>query len=285
MTDISKRLVDGDAKRGFALELDMLEPLLSGANNLSLRGEPFFEVQTLKGVVDLLFVRFDARVRAIRRELGLSPVTEIAQVSALLSLTRLGAILGQSTGATTTQLEEHTRISSGHLRSRVLPQLVSAGWVDKVGVKWLVRTPYEAPTFGLSAVELKREDWRGALHQALSHTEFADSSYVALDGARFRNLDRLVPAFEFAGVGLMTLTHGTAPTGGPVVKTTRIIKPSRKRPRGLAHSVVAERVSALKDAGSRAGDVRPVFGRTLTASSGRDPRASLGPVRRLTEVS
>lgn len=257
----------------FAREADMLPPLVQ-AKRLILGGhsvgDVYFEVQTMRGVADLLVVVPDGDVLAARWSRGLRPVLEGAGVAVLMALTSLGAIEGcAGPGANASSIGEQVRISVGHLRRTVLPNLAEVGWVVPDGQAWRCAYRYQQPMRRIAAVEVKRDRWRQALSQASHHTSFADATYVALDGAREINVPELASPFRLASVGLLTVCQG----GVPAVR--RELPPSQRRPRGLPRAVVAERVAALLASGVRSGPVGHVFGKHLTTSHGEDPRRSL----------
>jgi hypothetical protein len=261
-------------KGAFNREADMLAPLVGHAQRVlgfgfSLR--EYFEVQTTHGVVDLLFVEADESVLAVRSALNLPPIVDATSVATLMALTQLGAWEGADhAGAVMSELFPRVPVSGRHLHGRILPALADAGWaLPTSSGGWLARKPYRLPVSRIVAVEAKRSEWRRALAQAARHTDFADATYVALDAANVTGLDRLGPAFRFAGVGLLTVSSINE---GQV---ERRLKAGRRRPRGLARAVVGERVAALRATGARSGVVGHVFGRFLAASSGVDPRFAL----------
>ena len=257
----------------FAREADMLPPLVR-ARRLVLGGrvdgDVYFEVQTLRGVADLLVVVPNVDVLAQRWSLGLRPVVDGARVSVLKALTRLGALEGSVVGGVSaTAISEHVGISGGHVRGVIMPGLADDGWVVQTANTWRAVVPYEQPMRRIVAVEVKRDKWRQALSQASHHTSFADATYVALDAARAIDLAGLAEPFRLAGVGLVTVRRGAEP------EVQRSLPASQRRPRGLPRAVVAERVAALLASGVRSGPVLHVFGKHLTTSSGEDPRRSL----------
>jgi hypothetical protein len=259
----------------------MLDPVLAGCTRLlSGTAAPFFEVQTLKGVVDLLFAYLDETVIMERREKVLPALPEVSAVITLLALSQRDGDAEPNPQMRVQEIGVATGISIDHLRRRVLPSLKDSGWITCQGRSWQASHPYKIPVRSMTAVEIKRGEWRRALSQAVAHAGFADTTYVALDRASVGDIDVLAEAFEFAGVGLLLVSRqDDDQCSVPAVHTP--IKARRRRPRGLSHAVVAERVLALAEAGRRSGDVGHVFGKHLTTSSGSDPRfqASSGTSR------
>jgi len=247
----------------------MLEPLLDGIPTVMPggMGEPFFEVQTLRGVVDLLYARVSKQVIHTRARHQLPALIEIPAVAVMLALTELGAIEGNGDPAQASGIAPRSSVSAGHLRRTILPKLVESGWVRAEGKGWIACQAYQVPVSAMTAVEIKRGDWRRALSQAIAHRDFADT-YVALDRGRFTRPGSAAQAFEYTGVGLLTVDADDAVD----TRVKRIIHARRIRRQVLPRAVVAERVVALIEAGRRSGDVPPVFGRYLTTTSGTDPR-------------
>ncbi|RYH65393.1 MAG: BadM/Rrf2 family transcriptional regulator [Alcaligenaceae bacterium] len=263
------RTEDAQRLRSFTREADMLEPLLVGIPAVmpSGMGEPFFEVQTLRGVVDLLFARINKQVIRTRSKHQLPALIELPAVAVMLALTELGAIEGTGGPAHASDIAPRSSVSVGHLRRTVLPKLVESGWVRAEGKGWVACQAYQVPVSAMTAVEIKRGDWRRALSQAIAHRDFADT-YVALDRGRFTRPGSAAQAFEYTGVGLLTVNADDAVER----RVERIIAARRTRRQVLPQAVVAERVIALIEAGRHSGDVPPVFGRFLTTTSGTDPR-------------
>lgn len=251
----------------FAREADMLTPLVSHIDRAhpSPLGDHFYEVQTLRGVADVVFARFDREALRKRRDHDLSPLTEVIDVAAVRVL-EAAARDGENAIAVA-EMARRMNVSSSHLRSAVLPRLRDKKWVRLLGNRMSLAGELPVPVKSMVAIEVKRSDWRQALFQAQAYTDFADASYVALDAYRTPGpfLQGEGP-FQFAGVGLLTVSTND----GSVVK--RLIRPRRRRPRGLAYRVVAERLANMLEQGVRSGEVKSVFGKFLTTSSGVDPR-------------
>lgn len=267
-------LIAPETKREtFRREADMLSPLLQGisAAGLPRLGEPFFEVQTLRGIADVVFAHIDDDVMAYRNSIGLKAVTEISEVRTL----RVLGVAGDSAETLPIPaIAAKTGISAGHLRANVLPRLIDSGWLAEHGRGWQLTATFRSPVRSMVSLEVKRTDWKRALMQANAYTEFSDQSFVAMDHSRLRDTEVLKPAFDFAGVGLLTIRQSNE--GNPV---ENLLPARRRRPRGFPHAVVAERIGALIEANSRSGYVGPVFGQFLTTTSGLDPRFSWQPVR------
>lgn len=263
------RAADVNRPRSFVREADMLEPLLAGIPSVMRGGigEPFFEVQTQRGVVDLLYARVNKPIVRWRSGLQLPALTEVSAVAVMLALTELGAVEGEDQPAQVSDIAPRSSVSSGHLRRSVLPKLVESGWIRADGRSWIACHAYQTPVSTMTAVEIKRSDWRRALSQAIAHREFADT-YVALDRGRLARPASAAQAFEYTGVGLFTVDADSALS----THVERIIPARRIRRHVLPRAVVAERVVSLIEAGRRSGDIPPVFGRDLTTTSGTDPR-------------
>jgi hypothetical protein len=254
----------------FAREADMLAPLMTGLQVVLPTGPntPFFEVQSMQGVADVVLASMQETEIARRRELRLPALTSLTHLSVVRELSRM-SVSGFHDTTSTAQISSATTTTEGHLRANVLPQLVREGWLLAVGNGWRLACEYVSPVNSMVAVELKRGNWRNALMQATSYTEFADSSYVALPED---HLPRSLPdaAFSFAGVGLLQVSPRDI--RNPV---RRVLTARRRRPRGLAHDIVAERVLNLHQQGLNSGPVFDVFGRTLISTVGPDLRVAV----------
>lgn len=254
----------------FAREADMLLPLLDSVAEglLALTGEPFFEVQTLHGIADVVFADVDQQVMSRRTRAGLTAVTEVSEVATLMAFQPGRG--GEGTEfLQTASLAALTGISAGHLRSRVLPRLVESGWLSSEAGGWSLSAEFVPPVRSMTAVEMKRTGWKRALSQANAYTDFSDAAYVAMDYSRVRDTAAMRPSFNFSGVGLLTVRSDEGAKG-----VQRRIAARRRRPRGLPYAVVAERIAALIENDSRSGEVGLVFGQFLTTTSGLDPRFS-----------
>ena len=238
---------------------------LSGGRTL----EPFFEVQTTRGVVDLLFADVDHEVLEERRCERAGTLVESAPVAVVRALA-----LASPEPLPTSEIANLVPFTATHLRRSILPWLESVGWIARVdNGEWLLRHSYRMPVRRLIAVEVKRAEWRSALQQAAPHTQFADATYVALDATRTPAPGTWEDAFALAGLGLLTVKATHQSLSDPAASTVdRIARAPRRRPRSLARAVVAERVAALSEAGTPTGYVGHVFGRFITTSWGSDPR-------------
>jgi hypothetical protein len=254
---------------GFAREADMLAPLLAAATRRGNVGhglDAHFEVQTPSGVADALFAVIDLDIAMHRAALGLPPLLDEASVAVVAALSDMGSIDGIGDGVHPNVLEAHVAVGPKHLRCRLVPQLLESGWVTRDGSGLHARTEFRPPVGRIVAVELKRSDWRGAISQAATHTAFADETWVGMDSARCSKVANMSAPFMFAGVGLLSISPERDG------RVERLLPASRRRPRGLARAVVAERLLALQASSPRTGAVGHVFGRMLTTTSGPDPR-------------
>jgi hypothetical protein len=243
--------------------------------------EAYFEVQTTRGVVDVVLAEFDEQAFQDRKGRGLIPLIGLTEASVVHALAMRRITLTNSH-----VLANHVGVSAAHLRRAVLPNLRNAGWLRQAGTdEWSLAFPYVSPLKRIIAIEVKRTDWRRALVQAASHVEFADVTYVALDGARGPDTSVFEDAFVRAGVGLIHVTATRRTIADPLDANLRkVIAPSRGRRRSIARTVVAERVTALRQSGSRSGELNHVFGRRLTTEWGSDPRIEpFGDTPRTTE--
>ncbi|MDX2393425.1 Rrf2 family transcriptional regulator [Streptomyces sp. DK15] len=262
----------------FIRETDMLEPIISGREAfISQRTawESFFEIQTPQGVADIIFAVFSARRLRDRESWQVQPIQEKATLDAMLALSE-ALVIDRNEGAahrplTTSEISEKSFISPSHLRQKVLPHLVDAGWIERSAkAQWIAKHSYECPTTSMYAIEVKRSEWQRALMQAAPHTRFANKTYLAMDSGRLpKSTQILKQALQFAGVGMISVS---AEHQAPL---EMVLDPKRKNPATNERSLVAERVLAVRSSGGNAGEFGHVFGRWVTTSSGPDPRKSM----------
>lgn len=262
----------------FKREADMLRPLTESRHKFTSSRTPweyFYEIQTPKGVADLIFAVFNTRVIADRKKWGVHPIQSKSaiDVASFLTATRQQCEDGSrpSPVATTSEIASSTLNSTSHLAQQLMPMLIEYGWVERVARgQWQSKHVYQCPTTSLYAMEVKRTDWQRALGQATSHTRFANKTFLAMDAERLpKRRDTLLAALGHAGIGLLSVSAD--PLKEPV---TVIANPSRKSPRNNERFVVAERVLAVRGSGGNSGFWGHVFGRLITTSSGDDPRKS-----------
>ena len=257
----------------FQREADMLASIVMARGRLGGGRplQPFFEVQTTRGVVDLLFADIDHAILKERRNARVGTLIEAAPVAVVHALSLASP---EPRPMATKEIADLIPYTATHLRRSVLPSLESAGWVSRVNAReWLLRCSYRIPVRRLIAIEVKRSKWRSALRQAVPHTQFADATYVALDVTRTPASGIWEDAFALAGLGLLTVRATSESLSDPGASTVaRIGRAARRQPRGFARAVVAERVAALSEAGASSGFVGHVFGRFVTTEWGSDPR-------------
>ena len=250
----------------FAREAQMLVPLAGAAADLctGLQGEPkvFFEVPLAAGVPDMVVVAFDNEVARKRLAAGLGPVVDVVAVRVLVALATGAQDVGDVAAA--------AGVSPGHLRRRILPALVSTGWVE-LGPGGVVSVlhAYEPVVSWAVSVEAKRREWAKAVGQAHRHLPAADRVFVALDSAY---AGRAVENAKYlAGTGLGVVTVNASPVApSAAVDVVTFPKPNRPRlPRGhrrtnpAAKALLGERAWDLELAGRQTGPTYPVFGRNL----------------------
>lgn len=254
-------------REGFVREAQMLAPLAAAASTLCLglpgRPEVFFEVPLAAGVPDLVVVAFDATAVQERLAAGLAPVVEVSAVRTLTALEAGMTDLGDVAAA--------AGLSAAHLRRRVLPGLLHAGWVTPLqNSRVQLLHPFAPVASWAVAVEAKRSAWAQAASQARRMLPAADRVFVALDAARARPAMSNAAHLASVGVGLVTVAADPPTDSAPV---SVISAPRRARPglppghRGTtpaAKALLAERVWDLHLAGRRHGPVHPVFGRDLS---------------------
>jgi hypothetical protein len=250
--------------RAFAAEADMLGPIAAAVRGLAGTGSAavFFEVQSAAGIPDVVAAVFDHGV--LRERDGSGFATDPSGLSALLALSDARKAR-RSLDAR--QVAAAAGFSPAYARSRVLPGLAARGLAVMTGPgRWAAARPYRSPVRTLVTVEAKLSDWRRGLGQASRHAAGADAAWLVLDGTRTRPAVSRADWFRAAGVGLAgldpdgTLRALLPPDGAGVLRARR--------------ELLAERLAELRCSGAVSGPVGQVFGRTLTCSTGDDPRYS-----------
>jgi hypothetical protein len=248
----------------FVREADMVDSVVAAAPLLAAGATslPFREVSAARGVADVIFAEFDPVAVTDR---------SASQAAAVPDMSALRCLLALAEGVSIDDLATRAGISRGHLVGAVLPRLAEHGWVVREGRSWQARSSYRQVTRSMVAVELKRDDWRGALRQASWHAEAADLSWVVLDATRVRPALAAEAAFVHAGVGLASVTawpSGCLGTDGPRV-TVHIQPSARHQPvQPDSQALLAERCLSLWLAGESSGPERHVFGQRLPATPG-----------------
>lgn len=243
----------------FRAEADMLAHLAeSGAFNR--RMVTLFEVPCTAGVPDVVFVQFDEAAIAERAQR--STLTDLAEVRVMVAAT-----YGRSWAKrqwTAVDLAEEVGLTPTHLRRSVLPRLTAGGHLEKVGAAWKATYRFRSVAKRIITIEAKLRDWKGAVAQASRHRSVADAAWVALDAATARTAVNNQHWFSTYGVGLATVSSEGA--------VAQLVKPGAARPRHVERELLAERAAGLHLAGRVSGDIPCVFGQTLLATTGADPR-------------
>ncbi|MEV5642272.1 hypothetical protein AB0L67_19185 [Streptomyces flaveolus] len=263
----------------FKREADMLRPIISNRYKFTSPRTPwehFYEIQTTKGVADIIFAVFNEDVIGDRKRWGVHPVQSktAIDVLTLLSATRKQNAAGRkaSPSLSTSEVAKKTLTSTSHLSQQLLPKLIEYGWVERTGRgHWQAKHLYACPATSIYAIEVKRTDWQRALSQAASHTRFANKTFLAMDAERLpKSQNRLHVALEHAGVGLFAVSASALKD-----PLTVLANPTRKSPRNSERSVVSERLLSVRNSEGNSGFWGHVFGRIVTTSSGDDPRKSM----------
>ena len=244
----------------FRMEADMLRPLAAAAGVLARNAIVMFEVASTAGVPDVVLLVLDHGALDSRR--GTSPLLEPVDVRLMVSTSSVRNPLGRVWSAE--DLVQHSGVSVPHLRRTVLPRLVSGGHLAEFNGAWRLAYRYRSMAKRVITIEAKLRDWRGAVGQASRHASVADAAWVALDqpstGAALENPHW----FTTYGVGLLSVS-----TGGQVKK---LIAPGPNRARQPGRELLVERAVALHQEGRHSGEIPRVFGVTLLATTGVDPR-------------
>jgi hypothetical protein len=207
-----------------------------------------FEVPAFESIPDIVIAQLDHDVVGQRRSAGVAAVADLTCVRALIGLT-----------AGITDLDAlalRAGVGRAHLRRKVLPALVDAGWL--AGPSDLsLRIPLQPVLSWVVTVEAKRSKWREAVSQARRHQRVADRAFVALDAASANPARQWSAELAGQGIGMVTVDASThvatverRPRRGPKVDVD-------------ARHLLGERVMEMTAAGATVGKTFPVFGQVL----------------------
>lgn len=178
-------------------------------------------------IADLLAIRFDRRRLEDRVAAGIAPVVDRLALQA--------AVHARRGPMRTADLAAGCRVTPSGMR-RALGVAVDAGLILREGRNCYQTHPAWRPTWDrLVAVELKLQDWRGALEQADAYLQWTNASWVLL--ATTPPSEALTQARQ-AGIGLATLA-----TDGSLRKVVAP-RPSRRPPQSWAATWASEQAFA-----------------------------------------
>jgi hypothetical protein len=248
---------------GFTAEADMLGLIAAAVKQFAGPGAvAVFEVESAAGIPDVVATVFDQAVLDDRRADGF--VTDPAGLGAMLALSDARAA-GCPLDAR--QVAAATGLTPAYIRSRVLPGLGARGLVVMTAPgMWIAANRYRSPARTLVTVEAKLSDWRRGLGQAARHAAGADAAWLVMDRTRTRPAIGKADWFRAAGVGLAGLDPDGTLCTLLQPDTTSVLRLRARR------ELLAERLAELHCSGAVSGPVGRVFGRTLTSSTGPDPR-------------
>ncbi|TDZ42383.1 hypothetical protein CCUG63695_02356 [Mycobacteroides franklinii] len=218
-----------------------------------------FEVPCTAGIPDIVLLRYD--YAALEDRASRSFVVESPDVKAMLALTGRGC---GGRGTALSDLSEQITVGERHLRNVILPRLTEGGHVVRDGTVWLPTHSYRSLATRVVTIEAKLRDWRKGLMQASRHRLAADAAWVAIDAATSSPALKASDWFSTYGVGLSIASANGA------LRTC--VQPTTKRSRTSDREVLVERAASIHRSGAPSGAVLPVFGRTLTVTTGVDPR-------------
>lgn len=244
----------------FRAEADMLQPLSDAAGQLLRNPTVLFEVPCSAGIPDIVLLALDRA--AMGERAGTTPLWDPVDVRLMVSVSNVRNALGRAW--TADELAEHAGVSSSYLRRSILPRLTTGGHLHEHGGRLSLNYRHRSLAKRVVTVEAKLRDWRGAVGQASRHTAVADAAWVALDRASARMATQSPHWFTTYGVGLLSVG-----TDGAIEKN---IAPRPGRARQPSRELLVERAVALHQEGKHSGDIHRVFGATLLATTGDDPR-------------
>lgn len=231
--------------------VDALAPVV--AHSVFRRGDPdvvtFREVPAVRGVPDLVMIRFDPVVLEARAEHAVKPLSGDREVRIVQLLRRVGSLdRGDIARATGLPLE--------YLRRSALPMLEQLGWLQMHAGDVMLR-PGTAPVGRrVVTVEAKLRDWFRAFNQARDQFHSADAAYIALDERAGGPLQDQVDAIAQRGVGVI-LVNADTNRHRVIARPHRVLD---RRMTSVGRELLSERSHALWSRGERSGQVSPVFG-------------------------
>jgi hypothetical protein len=254
------RLMELQRPGRFRAEADMLMPLAEAASKFAKNPCVLFEVPCNAGVPDIVFLELDRLAIASRR--GTEPLTEPVDVRLMSAM---GSVRAPTRRLwTLDELSSSAGVSAAHLRRTVLPRLVDCGHIAVDGSRWVPTYRFRSLARRIVTIEAKLRDWRGGVAQASRHTAVADAAWVAVDARTAGTAASHPEWFSMYGVGLVSVSS----TG----QVEPLITPALSSPRLPDRELLAERAASLHFSGKVSGPLPKVFGHTLIASTGVDPR-------------
>lgn len=227
--------------------VEAVDALVAGLQNAADR-EVLFEVPAFESIPDLVIVQLNHDAVTRRRAAG---------VTAVPDLTCVRALAGLAAGIDSLDALAHRcGVTRAHLRRKVVPALVAAGWLsDLAGLR--LGAPFEPVLNWVVTVEAKRSKWREAYAQARRQKRVADRAFVALDAGSANPARQWSGEFAGQGIGLVTVDART--------DTAKVERQPRRGPRPDADArlLLGERVLEMTAAGVSVGKTFPVFGQVL----------------------
>lgn len=238
----------------------MLFPLAEAAAMFAKNPCVLFEIACNAGVPDIVLVELDRP--AIAGRPGTEPLTEAVDVRVMLGMGSVRAPMRRLWDLD--ELSDIAGVGSAHLRRIVLPRMVDSGHITMDGSKWLPTYRFRSLARRIVTIEAKLRDWRGGVAQASRHTAVADAAWVAVDARTAGTAMNHPEWFSMYGVGLASVS-----SNGEV---EQLIEPAASCARQPDRELLAERAASLHFSGQVSGPLPKVFGHTLVASTGVDPR-------------
>lgn len=231
--------------------VDVLQPAF--ADSVFRRGDPnvttFREVPAVRGIPDLVAVRFDPQAIAERGAHEVRCLSSDVEVRFVQALRRTGPLDIQ----TLTALVGLTR---DYVRRSVLPMLEQLGWVTVADGVVSLRPGTQPVGRRVVTVEAKLRDWLRAFNQARNQLYSADAAYIALDEASAGAARAQLDAIAKRGIGVITVNADTN-RHRVLIRPARVLDPAKTV---VGRELIAERSFDLWQRGERSGQVSPVFG-------------------------
>lgn len=165
--------------------------------------EPFddiaAEVPCASSLADLAVVKFDASELARRERLGMGPIRSSLRMCVLDEICFRGVTRIDTLASRVGSRPEAIRRST-------LKPLAEIGVIELASDRVEVLEPWRPVAETITTIELKLDDWRGALSQARSQARSADHCWVVLRDRRASTLDAMRVEFAAHGIGVAILS-------------------------------------------------------------------------------
>lgn len=158
------------------------------------------EMPTASSIADLAVARFDRGATASRQ------VSAPHAITLPLRIRTLDAVANRRITRIDTLALRMGSNPQALMRSTLKP-LMRDGWIDYSEGRVAMNRPWVPLCEELMTVEMKLNDWRGAIEQARSQAMSANRVWVVLPEKSDRTINNALPDFKSRGIGLAMLRN------------------------------------------------------------------------------